>query len=68
MIEKKLPLLKQYLYGVDRVAYLSDSELNKISTKTGFGLQVTRCRENAKKFSSIIKRYGSFDGLLGTSI
>lgn len=64
MIEKKLPLLKQYLYGVVRVANLSDSELNKIITKTGFGLQVIRCRENAKKFLSIINHYGSFEGYL----
>lgn len=64
MIEKKLPLLREYLYGFNKVANLSDTDLDEVISHTGFGLQVTRSRENAKKFSVIIKQYGSFAGYL----
>lgn len=64
MIEKKLPLFKEYLYGYLRVSQLSDIGINNIVNKIGFELQVNRCRENAKKFSAIILQYGSFKNYL----
>lgn len=64
MIEKKLPLLKPYLYGYRRVANLTDSELNEIIERVGFGLQIYRCKELANRYCKIVDEYGSFSEYL----
>ncbi len=64
MIEKKLPILKKYLFGYKQLCALSDSEMEHIAKITGFRLQVYRCRENAKKFARITTQYGSFQKYL----
>jgi len=64
MIEKKLPLLKKYLYGVERLAHLNSNQIENIIIYTGFPKQVRWCIDNSKVFYSLIKNYGSFNNYL----
>ena len=64
MIEKKLPLLKKYLYGVEKLCHLNSKQIEDIISHTGFSKQVRWCIENSKVFYSLIENYGSFNNYL----
>lgn len=60
MIEKKLPLLKEHLFGFEKLAGLSDEELNRVIVHTGFDRQIRWCRDNAGTFKGLVDKFGSF--------
>jgi DNA-3-methyladenine glycosylase I len=64
MIEAKLPILKKYLYGYNKLAISSESDISLIVNNTGFRPQVERVVANARTFQQIINKYGSFDNYL----
>lgn len=64
MIEKKLPLLKKYLYGVEKLSHMNSKQIEDIINHTGFPKQVRWCADNSKVFYSLIKNYGSFNNYL----
>jgi len=64
MIEKKLPLLKPYLYGYEKLTKLSEVDIKNIINSTGFNKQVNWVISNAIIFNDLIKHHGSFKGYL----
>lgn len=64
MIEKKLPIFKQYLYGYKKLVNLNEKDIIYITGKIGFGLQIKRVIKNADMFNNIILKYGSFNNYL----
>lgn len=64
MIEKKLPLFKQYLYGYKRLGELSTTEIQDVVSYIGFNKQVNWCVLNAQEFTRLINQYGSFKDYL----
>lgn len=60
MIEKKLPMLKEHLFGYEKLAGLSDMEVTRIVVHTGFERQVRWCKANAETFKGLVSKFGSF--------
>lgn len=63
-IEKKLPLLRKYLYGVEKLSHLNSKQIEDIINHIGFSEVVRWCVENSKLFYSLINKYGSFNNYL----
>lgn len=59
-IEKKLPMMRKSLYGYEKMANISDSEITEIISVIGYKKSVMRVRENALKYKKIINEFGSF--------
>ncbi|HOM01839.1 MAG TPA: hypothetical protein PLH43_03295 [Acetivibrio sp.] len=64
MIEKKLPLLKENLYGVGKLSHLDFAQIEDIIYRTGFPKQIRWCVYNSKVFYSLLKKYGTFSSYL----
>lgn len=59
-IERRITQIKNYLYGFEKLAGLSEIDKQKIIRKVGFPKKCNYCFDNAVKFKRLVGEFGSF--------